>query len=96
MDRLLALGRRCGLHLQCHASASGEATAAVVGTVVSVWLARWQAADPGLHYSVADETSEEEAFLTRWVGCVFCVFWQRRGPSSPDGRLVFTFDVREV
>ena len=74
MDRLLALGRRCGLHLQCHATASGEATAAVVGSVAAAWLARWQAADPGLHYSVADEPSEQESFLTRWVcgwlGCL--------------------------
>jgi hypothetical protein len=67
MDRLLALGRRCGLHLLCHATATGEATAAVVASVAAAWLARWQAADPGLHYSVADEPSEEEAFLTRWA-----------------------------
>ena len=67
MDRLLALGCRCGLRLQCHATTRGEATAAVVGSVVRAWLARWHAADPGLHYVVADEATEEEAFLTKWV-----------------------------
>jgi hypothetical protein len=66
--RLLALGRRCGLHLQCHATASAAASAAVVAGVASAWLARWRAAAPGLQYAVAEAPTEEETFLTRW-GC---------------------------
>lgn len=71
-DRLLALGRRCGLHLQCHATTSGESSAAVVGSVARAWLARWQAADPGLHYSVAEAPPEEESLLTRWARGTAC------------------------
>ncbi len=64
-DRLLALGKRCGLHLQCHATTGGEASAAVVTAVARAWLAQWQAADPGMHYAVSEAASGEEAFLTR-------------------------------
>ncbi|KAL4448291.1 hypothetical protein ABPG75_005510 [Micractinium tetrahymenae] len=65
-ERLLALGRRCGLRLQCHATTSTEATAAVVGSVARAWLAQWRSSDPGLQYAVAEEPPEEEAFLTRF------------------------------
>lgn len=69
-ERLLSLGCRAGLHLQCHATTSAAGTAAVVGSVARAWLAKWQAGGPGLQYGVAEEPTEEEAFLTRWVGCV--------------------------
>ncbi len=64
-ERLLALGRRYGLRLQCHATASTEATAAVVGSVARAWLERWRSTDPGLHFTVSEQPSEEESFLTR-------------------------------
>jgi hypothetical protein len=67
VDRLLALGRGRGLHLQVHATTSGEGTAAVVASVLRAGLASWQAADPTPHYAVADEPGEEESFLTRQV-----------------------------
>ena len=66
-ERLLALGRRCGLQLQCHATTSAAGTAAVVDSVARAWLAKWQAGGPGQQYAVAEEATEEEAFLTRWV-----------------------------
>lgn len=64
-ERLLALGRRVGLQLQCHACTGGGATAAVVAATVRAELARWQALDPALQYSVPEDPSQEEAFLTR-------------------------------
>ena len=65
MDRLLVLGRRLGLHLQCHVSAGVPAAAAVLRGVTQAWLARWQALEPDMRYAVPDEPSPEEAFLTR-------------------------------
>lgn len=64
-ERLLAVGRQCGLRLQCHATASTEATAAVVSSVARAWLEQWRSSDPGLHYAVAEQPTEEESFLTR-------------------------------
>lgn len=66
-ERLLALGRRAGLRLQCHATTSAASTAAVVDSVARAWLAKWQASGPGMQYAVAEAPTEEEAFLTRWV-----------------------------
>lgn len=66
-ERLLALGRRVGLRLQCHATTSVAGTAAVVGSVSQAWLAKWQAGGPGVQYAVAEAPTEEEAFLTRWA-----------------------------
>lgn len=63
--RLLALGRRCGLRLQVHATTSAAASAAVVGDVASAWLERWQGLGPAMQYSVAEEAPKEESFLTR-------------------------------
>lgn len=64
---LLALGRRAGLRLQCHATTSAAGTAAVVDSVARAWLAKWQAGGPGMQYAVAEAPTEEEAFLTRWA-----------------------------
>jgi hypothetical protein len=65
MERLLALGRAHGLHLQCHATTTVTATSTVVSHALRAALAKWQASDPGLHYAVPDEPSDTEAFLTR-------------------------------
>ncbi|PRW45191.1 hypothetical protein C2E21_6279 [Chlorella sorokiniana] len=65
-ERLLALGRRAGLRLQCHATTSAAGTAAVVDSVARAWLAKWQAGGPGMQYAVAEAPTEEEAFLTRF------------------------------
>lgn len=64
-ERLLALGRRCGLRLQIHATTDAAASAVVVGAVASAWLARWRGMEPGMQYSVVEAPTEEEAFLTR-------------------------------
>lgn len=64
-ERLVALGRRCGLHLQCHATSADAATAAVVGSTVRAWLERWKTAGPSMQYTVAEVAGPEETFLAR-------------------------------
>lgn len=66
-EQLLALGRRCGLRMQCHATASTDATATVVGSVARAGLAQWRSSAPGLQYALAEHPPEEESFLTRWA-----------------------------
>ena len=65
MPRILALGRGCGLHLQCFPSTAPAATEAIVLCAARAALAAWKARGPGLQYAVSGEATLEESFLTR-------------------------------